>query len=181
MRYACAAATTMLTAQIGECSLIRRPCAFQFGSFAGTADLEAAPDSDAAARPKEGWIKVRHVPYIFAAHDCIGGIASGMTVKCASGPCLCVAIAADVKPSRQPHAGGRQQSARSAAQLPRSDALLHANAAAEHRLCSLQVPAHLVSAGNESVSSRDWAAAGRHAGLHGDPGALYPANIHANR
>ena len=35
-----------------------------------------------AVGTKEGWIKVRHVPYIFAIHDCLGGIASGMTVKC---------------------------------------------------------------------------------------------------
>jgi len=38
----------------------------------------------AAPRRKEGWLKVRHVPYIFAVHDCISDIASGMTVKCAT-------------------------------------------------------------------------------------------------
>ena len=27
---------------------------------------------------------VRQVPYILAAHDCISGIASGMTTKCAA-------------------------------------------------------------------------------------------------
>ena len=32
----------------------------------------------------EGWVKARHVPYILATHDCIFGIASGMTAKCAT-------------------------------------------------------------------------------------------------
>ena len=43
--------------------------------------METPLNSGFTARAKEGWVKVRHVPYIFAVHDCIGGIASGMTVK----------------------------------------------------------------------------------------------------
>ena len=48
------------------------------------ADLEASAGGSSGPRRKECWLIVRHVPYIFAVHDCISDIASGMTVKCAA-------------------------------------------------------------------------------------------------
>ena len=47
-------------------------------------DEEAPLNGSASVRAAKGWVTVRHVPYIFAAHDCISGIASGMTTKYAS-------------------------------------------------------------------------------------------------
>ena len=46
-------------------------------------DEEAPPSGGVSAHATKGWVTVRHVPYILAAHDCISGIASGMTTKCA--------------------------------------------------------------------------------------------------
>jgi len=48
------------------------------------ANVEASAGGIAADRKKECWLKARHVPYIFAVHDCISDIASGMTVKWAT-------------------------------------------------------------------------------------------------